>query len=248
MATNSDSVVLSKTKTKLQKLQDEEDEMEAKLRRKRSERRRTKLSCMFVPTLGGGDVKQIENERDLRRKATRGVVALFNAIQTFQHDAKAKEKNGEGSGKENGGAVGKKQKKAEFLSLIKEKAAVPNATKTVQPMSEKRQTKHDSSDESDADDSDKNTKSKWLRDDFMTSKASKLKDWDKSDSSSDEAEDDNGYGDSDGDLSDAEAADAKAAREHERKMRYGRNIEIEEKKKKRTSKGGGGGGKKKSKR
>jgi hypothetical protein len=117
------NVVLSKTTTPLQRLQQKIKNEEAALRQKRRERRSENLSAMrlpLAPTAGMSADKlkkqhkanasqnenamaqnakaiaaEIESERTHRRIATRGVVALFNAISQHRSqvaaDAAAKE-------------------------------------------------------------------------------------------------------------------------------------------------------------
>ena len=234
------SSVLSKTSTPLMKMQEKELALQQATKTKRLQRKNTNLSCMVVPTLLGTDVKIIEGERELRRKATRGVVALFNAISQYQKGERDKEKEkaeGGGGGKKKDSEEGQRAKKSEFLGLIKSKA-----TGAVE---EKKTKATEDEGEDEDEDEEQNKKSKWLRDDFMTKSTGKLKDWDK-DSESDSG--DSGESDvdvGDGDLDNARGDDKKSEREHDKKMRYGRLIDNEEKKKKRSGAGGGGGGKKK---
>jgi Rrp15p len=96
-ATSSEpSVVLSKTVTPLQRLQQQEREKEKKLREKRLANRERNLTALHLPlsiattnALHAGNcqlsvAKELEQERFHRRVATRGVVALFNAISQHQ--------------------------------------------------------------------------------------------------------------------------------------------------------------------
>lgn len=95
------SVVLSKTITPLQKQQKKEKEEENSLRLKRKQRREVNLTALHIPLsaatsrpIAGKDTdssivakamaKEIEVESMHRRVATRGVVALFNAITQHQ--------------------------------------------------------------------------------------------------------------------------------------------------------------------
>jgi len=109
---SSSNVILSKTITPLQKLQNEMKEQEETLRNKRKERREVNLLSMHIPlsaatskrpihhaskkkknknksmSTGSMDgvamAKELEVERMHRRVATRGVVALFNTITKHQ--------------------------------------------------------------------------------------------------------------------------------------------------------------------
>ena len=95
----SKSAILSKTTTKLQKQQEMERKALQSLRQKRKLRRAEHLTAMHIPvgnmigttpvrsSAGQGKISQWEEinmERSYRRIATRGVVALFNAISKHQ--------------------------------------------------------------------------------------------------------------------------------------------------------------------
>ena len=93
--TGTSSVVLAKTTTPLQKMQKKEkDELKA-LKEKRQANRERNLTALHIPlsvattnTIDDGGklsvAQELEQERFHRRVATRGVVALFNAITTHQ--------------------------------------------------------------------------------------------------------------------------------------------------------------------
>jgi hypothetical protein len=93
------SVILSRTVTPLQRLAKAEKEKEREAREKRKLNRERHLTALHIPlsvatsqqqTVGSASlVKELEMERTHRRVATRGVVALFNAIA--QHQKKANE-------------------------------------------------------------------------------------------------------------------------------------------------------------
>jgi hypothetical protein len=88
------SVVLSKTTTPLQRMQKEEKESRIALKAKRHMKKERNLDSLHIPLSvattfsveGGGRsvAKELEKERFHRRVATRGVVALFNAISSHQ--------------------------------------------------------------------------------------------------------------------------------------------------------------------
>lgn len=89
------SVILGKTKTPLQRMQQKEKEEEHQMKEKRQANRERNLSALHIP-LSVATTNTIENEGQLsvsqeleqerlhRRVATRGVVALFNAISQHQ--------------------------------------------------------------------------------------------------------------------------------------------------------------------
>jgi hypothetical protein len=90
----SSSVILSKTTTPLQRMQTEEKEESRALKKKRQANRERNLSSLHIPlsvattnTVEDGRLSvtnELEQERFHRRVATRGVVALFNAISQHQ--------------------------------------------------------------------------------------------------------------------------------------------------------------------
>lgn len=210
-------VILSKTTTPLQRLQQKMKTEEQALRQKRFNRRAENLSAMRLPLAPSAGMSaeklwketkksnrkrnieddndaaaianEIEGERTHRRIATRGVVALFNAISKHRAavaaEAAAKEQE-KRDAREEGRSARKKgeesgvssQTKHGFLDLIKKSA------KKSAPSSEAQK------DESGADVTRKqapqngeiNKKESavgWnaLKDDYMMN--SKLKDWDK---------------------------------------------------------------------
>jgi hypothetical protein len=114
------SLVLSKTVTKHQKALKEEDDKVKGAGKARSLKRSANLSSMYIPTLTSSSsthTKVLTRERDLRRVATRGVVALFNAIATHQHSAKRVKE-----GKDDGSEGVEDGKKETFINKIKESA------------------------------------------------------------------------------------------------------------------------------
>jgi hypothetical protein len=88
------SVILGKTKTPLQKMQQKEKEEELEMKEKRQANRERNLAALHIPlsvattnTIEDGHLsvtQELEQERLHRRVATRGVVALFNAISQHQ--------------------------------------------------------------------------------------------------------------------------------------------------------------------
>lgn len=93
----SPSVVLAKTVTPLQKLQQKEKEQRKAMKEKRQANRERNLTALHLPLSiattnsidSGGKLsvaKELEQERFHRRVATRGVVALFNAITQHQRN------------------------------------------------------------------------------------------------------------------------------------------------------------------
>ena len=89
------SVVLAKTVTPLQKLQQKEKEQQKAMKERRQANRERNLTALHLPLSiattntieSGGQLsvaKELEQERFHRRVATRGVVALFNAITQHQ--------------------------------------------------------------------------------------------------------------------------------------------------------------------
>ena len=184
------SVILSKTITPLQRQQQEEKERLLAAREKRKSNRDRNLMALHIPlsvatnsatTESNGSerlVKELELERTHRRVATRGVVALFNAIAQHQKDSKSggTEMDASAMVPKDSKEV-KKMTKHGFLDLIKSAAkesAVSSATSETNPKG--------------TIESRIEIKPKWnaLHDDYLI--GAKMKDWDKQ--SSDEEEDD----------------------------------------------------------
>jgi hypothetical protein len=97
-SSTSSSVVLAKTVTPLQRLQQQEKEKQKATKEKRQAMKERNLTALHYPlsiattntvnTDGRTTVaKELEQERFHRRVATRGVVALFNAISQHQRSA-----------------------------------------------------------------------------------------------------------------------------------------------------------------
>jgi hypothetical protein len=190
--TNTKPVVLSKTKTPLQRMAEQEKLAEKEMKEKRRMNRERKLTALHVPltvatssasAAATNPSNELEQERMHRRIATRGIVALFNAIA--QHQKRA---GGEGGGggtstesaaksAEGGNKSGvQKMTKDGFLDMIKQSSAnLSNKTVT---------RKHKVVEEVDKD--DKSDKRQWnaLRDDFMLNPK---KNWDQESSEEEEA-------------------------------------------------------------
>ena len=98
-ASRTSSVVLAKTTTPLQRLQRKETEKLQAVKLKRQANRERNLAALHIPlsvatsiNIDEGRIsitKELEQERFHRRVATRGVVALFNAISQHQNSATA---------------------------------------------------------------------------------------------------------------------------------------------------------------
>ena len=132
-------VVLSKTKTPLQKIAEAEKKKEKELREKRRLNRDRDMTALHVPlsvatttpqvpgqnnsaSSSAKISKELQEERIYRRVATRGVVALFNAIA--QHQTKPNEQIVDYSPEKKGSSAKKKKMtKHSFLEQIKSKAA-----------------------------------------------------------------------------------------------------------------------------
>ena len=210
------AAVLSKTKTPLQKLQEKQKSVDAALREKRRERRDTNLTAMHVPLsaatsrplltsdadgqtttttmIRSAIAQELEEERAHRRVATRGVVALFNAISKHQdkmredasaeHRAAAKAASASGGGSKSAEEV-KVMSKRGFLDLLK-----TNATKVDGGAAAFSNKSPPSVSEGAKDTSSKPKTGGWnaLKDDYMMT--SKLKDWDKELTDEEDSDDD----------------------------------------------------------
>lgn len=172
------SAVLSKTVTPLQRMARKEKVLLKEAREKRKANRELNLTALHIPlsvattrslTSGSSSnlVKELEMERGHRRVATRGVVALFNAISQHQKDARVSAV--ESASKANSDV--KHMTKHGFLDMIKSSA---------------KDAKQDGSEKAAIADS---SKPKWkaLKDDYMLN-STKMKDWDKESSDDDDGE------------------------------------------------------------
>lgn len=172
------SAVLSKTVTPLQRMARKEKVLLKEAREKRKANRERNLTALHIPlsvattrslTSGSSSnlVKELEMERAHRRVATRGVVALFNAISQHQKDARVSAV--ESASKANSDV--KHMTKHGFLDMIKS-----SAKDAKQEGSEKAATVDSS-------------KPKWkaLKDDYMLN-STKMKDWDKESSDDDDGD------------------------------------------------------------
>lgn len=199
---NPKPIILSKTTTPLQRLQHKLKSEEKILRQKRQNRRAKNLSAMRLPLARGRNAlamaSELEAERSYRRIATRGVVALFNAISkhraTAAAEAVAKEEE-KRRAREEGGRLKRKtdgdselgtKTKHGFLNLIKKSAAV-GACGGDDPCVDIG-TGTDGNEDDAGKKKEKRGAVGWsaLKEDFMMN--SKLKDWDKDISDDDDDE------------------------------------------------------------
>jgi len=207
----SSTVVLAKTVTPLQRLQQKEKEERKSMKEKRQANRERNLTALHRPLSiattnsidSGGKLSvanELEQERFHRRVATRGVVALFNAITQHQrsnsadsHDSNLPSKTKEVS----------KMTKHGFLDKIK---AAAKTNRSDEP------TKVEVSKDGKTPDLDQGAnKSSWsaLQDDFMLDSK---KNWDE-ESSEDESSD----------LLDSEAGNAMDASKSRKRRRISNN-------------------------
>ena len=123
-------MVLSKTTTRIQKQAEQERERIKVMKEKRQQNRERELQAVHIPlsvatssqitNVSKTLIRELEMERLHRRVATRGVVALFNAIAQHQNQAtKDKESTLLSSSKK---TDVKKMTKHSFLDMIKSKA------------------------------------------------------------------------------------------------------------------------------
>lgn len=190
-AAGTQSVILSKTKTPLQRLAEKEKQEDKELKEKRRANRERNLAALYVPlsvattgTVVASDgvsgsllVQELEQERIHRRVATRGVVALFNAIAQHQKKVTKPEAPTTVSASKSKAEV-KKLTKHGFLDMIKSTAA-----------SKQEKISADKPDQAATDAS--KSKPQWnaLKDDFMLNSK---KNWDQASSGE---EDENEEGD-----------------------------------------------------
>eukprot|EP00557_Chaetoceros_sp_GSL56_P005675 CAMPEP_0176498630 /NCGR_PEP_ID=MMETSP0200_2-20121128/12436_1 /TAXON_ID=947934 /ORGANISM="Chaetoceros sp., Strain GSL56" /LENGTH=372 /DNA_ID=CAMNT_0017896875 /DNA_START=28 /DNA_END=1142 /DNA_ORIENTATION=- len=188
------SVILSKTITPLQKQQKKEKEGEDALRQKRKQRREVNLTALHIPLsaatsrpIAGKDsdssivakamAREIEVESMHRRVATRGVVALFNAIT--QHQQQKSQQQADVSTKSKKNIDIKSMSKHGFLDMLKKTSSTSKDPTSKQESNSK---------ENNASNQNKKNSKGWnaLKDDFLMNK--KLKDWDKALSGDEESD------------------------------------------------------------
>jgi len=169
------TAVLSKTTTPLQRLAKQEKERAKELREKRRQKAINPLPALHIPlsvatSLTVGDTnksvgQELEQERLHRRVATRGVVALFNAVA--QHQKKGSGDASTPSSSKPKKAEVKKMTKHGFLDMIKTAAVSQSDSKSSNKKGGTVETK------------EKNSSSKWaaMQDDYMLNPK---KNWDES--------------------------------------------------------------------
>jgi len=152
------TTILSKTTTPLQKKLLETKKEESRIKARRKQLRKEHLSFVHIPQIN--NVDEIQQEREHRRVATRGVVALFNAISKHQNKIVEDEKKEEVVTKER------------FLDMLKQTALEGDAAQVVEKnealvVSKKQQ------------EEEYQPKKGWkaLQDDYLMGSA--IKDWDK---------------------------------------------------------------------
>ena len=169
-------VVLSKTTTPMQRLQQAEKLALKEAKEKRKLNRDRNLTALHIPlsvatshmsTGSTSLVTELNLERTHRRVATRGVVALFNAIAQHQNETKEVVTNTESSDKV------KKMTKHGFLDMIKTTA---------------KETTQSTKQETTTTAAKTTSKPQWnaLQDNYLLD--SKLKDWDKESSEEEDAD------------------------------------------------------------
>lgn len=148
-----------------------EEERAARLRDREAKRARLRFeaNARVVPDAATNAAR----ERDLLATATRGAVALFNAVAKAQRAAKAASADRK---------KGKPVSKASFMSMIRAGVA-----------------EQEKEDDAEAEGEVGGNAAAWLKDDFVTAKARKLKDWDREAA---DGEGDTGSSDSNDDGSD----------------------------------------------
>lgn len=210
-AAGTQSVILSKTTTPLQRMAEKEKQEDKEIKEKRRANRERNLLALHVPlsvattgTVVASDgasgnllVQELEQERIHRRVATRGVVALFNAISQHQKKVSTPELPTTESVSKSKAEV-KKLTKHGFLDMIKSTAT-----------SKQEKGSASQPDKVSADVS--KSKPQWnaLQDDFMLN-AKKMKNWDQASSDEDD-EDEEGGENMDGSSED-EVEDKKASK------------------------------------
>ncbi|KAL7516483.1 hypothetical protein ACHAWX_001493 [Stephanocyclus meneghinianus] len=230
-STTNNPIVLSKTTTPLQRLQQKIQSEERALRQKRKDRRSENLTALRLPLAPAGGAskkptkrqksitrrgendllaadalavaREIEAERTHRRIATRGVVALFNAIskhrQAVAEEEKAKEEEKARIREEGRASVRRKSEEGKggasrttkhgFLDMIKSAASAGGGVGSDSKETSVGGGTVDGAKGREKGDGKREKSVGWsaLKDDFMMN--SKLKDWDKELSDDDDDDD-----------------------------------------------------------
>mmetsp|Transcript_8287 Transcript_8287/g.11825 ORF Transcript_8287/g.11825 Transcript_8287/m.11825 type:complete len:281 (-) Transcript_8287:333-1175(-) len=195
-STKSKPIVLSKTITPLQRQQKKEKSVEASLREKQTQRRRANLTSMHIPLsaattrplkngnhdslMGKAISEELEFERIHRRVATRGVVALFNAISKHQQErAQMAAEASLGSITNKNKNDVKKMSKHGFLDLIKKTGTDGDLESKENHNAETKISSSNGLNNTNKTKEENGKTKRWnaLKDDFMMNP--KLKDWDK---------------------------------------------------------------------
>ena len=187
---NSSNPVLAKRKTAIMKDMEESKEDHERLKRLRAQRKVDREKQIVIPDAGTADY-----ESQLRKLATRGVVALFNAISTSKREEAEAKSAGAAKLAEEGKEISrvdvKRMTQANFRELLKGEESAA-AAKSGDAIGATAPTNSSSSGSGAAKPSSAvaNSKEKeksWsaLRDDYLLESSMKLKHWDK-ESDSDE--------------------------------------------------------------
>ena len=196
---SSGTVILSKTKTPLQIQAAKEKKIQDTLKESRRLNRERKLKALHIPLTvatsmtvsNTGDVTyqnslsaELEAERTHRRVATRGVVALFNAIAQHQihpdetATAAASAADSVDPSKSTSVAATTKLTKCGFLDLIKQKAGATTSGSAINKISAEKPSTM-GGDDSKAEKATRTKKWNALQDDYMMDST---KNWDEIDS------------------------------------------------------------------
>ena len=155
-------VVLAKRKTPNMKKIEQEKEVERAQKRARKEKQERDRMCMVLPS-----EETREFEKNLRKIATKGVVAFFNTINEAQNPKKKKGEDGSST---------KPVSKEKFFDMIQNKTSG-------KPSSSSSSSSKGSAKKTEAQGSGSGHGSNWLNDNYMM--GAKMKNWDEEDSEND---------------------------------------------------------------
>mmetsp|Transcript_6798 Transcript_6798/g.13071 ORF Transcript_6798/g.13071 Transcript_6798/m.13071 type:complete len:322 (+) Transcript_6798:42-1007(+) len=186
--------VLAKRKTTIMKQLEQEKASHDRLKEARRQKREDKGKFMVVPDHSTGDY-----ERQLRKVATRGVVALFNAITKAKREELEKDESEPKTAPKSKAAEVGALSRVNFVGLLQKEAAKATASTSSTTKSRESSVPTESAGESHHDDdlddsasSKKKKKSGWsaLEDGLLVDRKLALKDWDQDDDSEGDSEDD----------------------------------------------------------
>lgn len=182
------SVVLGQSE-EVEKALNEQAEEKKRLKKARKAKIEFENNSRVIPDAATGAAL----EKELLLTATRGAVALFNAVSKAQKEMEKREEE-----KVKNRKKGPPVSRESFMAMMKS-SWEKNELGSVKGAADRNVEKDDSDEHEDA--SKVHSKPRWLKDDFLTARSRTLKDWDRKDENDGTEEDDSSHSDGAGDES-----------------------------------------------